>query len=384
MFLSLSPDAPTPAASGFFAQVSPNLLGAAALSSWRLQLALSGDYRGSVAAGHLFFEAAEARVVLPPFGFARVQLSGSGGRFDATRDANARFLFAAGASELRLQVVDSLRILASYRVEMRFYPGRPATEGDRDLLQMAALRAPFRPHPFFELAPFGSYLHLAGRGDAGAGAVLVRARTGLDATVIWSRVTASVAGWVGRVDLSNVVNAWQTGAAIEMRVRVSPLVDAVATFDWDSGTPPSGTGPRDFSRRLLLLGLLAHDTTRPALSPARRAADLRPRLQGRHVHFRLRLARAAQVRIIGSWDDWAGQGRLVPSADESNLWELTLELPPGVHRYHFVVDDQPVRPPDASRYAPDGFGGQDGVVEVQGSVSDVEAARTVNTVEGSR
>ena len=58
------------------------------------------------------------------------------------------------------------------------------------------------------------------------------------------------------------------------------------------------------------------------------------------------------------------------------MFEVWLDLPAGSHRYHFVVDGQTRRPPDAPRYAPDGFGGEDGVLDVDAALTPEPRAST--------
>jgi hypothetical protein len=90
--------------------------------------------------------------------------------------------------------------------------------------------------------------------------------------------------------------------------------------------------------------------------------DLRPLVTAGHVRFRMR-AQAVAVEVIGSWDDWQTPGRPLERAG-GELWEGTIELPPGAHRYRFLVDGRSVKPPDAPRYAADDFGGEDAIVDV--------------------
>src|SRR5205085_102650 len=92
-----------------------------------------------------------------------------------------------------------------------------------------------------------------------------------------------------------------------------------------------------------------------------------PWVEGTRVRFRVRAAGARSVAVIGSWNDWRTddlQQQLRPAADAPGLWEAWVNVGKGEHRYHFLVDGKPARPVDAPRYRLDGFGGEDGVVEV--------------------
>ena len=85
--------------------------------------------------------------------------------------------------------------------------------------------------------------------------------------------------------------------------------------------------------------------------------------QAGRVRLRLGAPAGAVVQVVGSWNDWQAPGHaLDPKAP--GVYEAWLALPAGSHRYHFLVDGQPRRPPDSPQYAADGFGGEDGVLEV--------------------
>jgi 1,4-alpha-glucan branching enzyme len=99
-------------------------------------------------------------------------------------------------------------------------------------------------------------------------------------------------------------------------------------------------------------------------APAESAQTPTPTAQG--VRFRLRAGPATTVVVIGSWNDWDTDvpAQRLRRTRESGLWEAWVPVPPGDHRYHFLVDGRAVRPADAIRYRPDGFGGEDGVLEI--------------------
>jgi 1,4-alpha-glucan branching enzyme len=93
-------------------------------------------------------------------------------------------------------------------------------------------------------------------------------------------------------------------------------------------------------------------------------------VQGAAVRFRVEAVGAAAVAVVGSWNDWAPPGEALRLSTQPGIWELTLPLPPGAHRYHFVVDGGARRPPEAPRYVADDFGSEDGVVDVAEAAPD--------------
>jgi hypothetical protein len=46
------------------------------------------------------------------------------------------------------------------------------------------------------------------------------------------------------------------------------------------------------------------------------------------------------------------------------MWETTIPIPSGIWRYAFVVDGKWTSPSDAMRYEDDGFGGTNGILQV--------------------
>ena len=70
---------------------------------------------------------------------------------------------------------------------------------------------------------------------------------------------------------------------------------------------------------------------------------------------------ARSVAVIGTFNDWsAARGRLARGANGCFTGELA--VPPGRHRYQWLIDGEVVRPEAAPAYASDGFGGEDAVL----------------------
>lgn len=86
--------------------------------------------------------------------------------------------------------------------------------------------------------------------------------------------------------------------------------------------------------------------------------------KGRWVTFRLRADRARTVSVVGSFNRWNPHGGKLQR--RAGAWEGTFWLSSGRHTYTFRVDGRALlRPPGASTYVSDGFGGFNGVVVVR-------------------
>lgn len=81
--------------------------------------------------------------------------------------------------------------------------------------------------------------------------------------------------------------------------------------------------------------------------------------------FRLFAPEAAQVSLIGSFNDWDPTASPLHKIDSNGLWEVVVSLPRGRHQYMFLVDGKWVTPPNAPLFLPDGFGRQNGLLVVE-------------------
>ncbi len=73
---------------------------------------------------------------------------------------------------------------------------------------------------------------------------------------------------------------------------------------------------------------------------------------------------AKLVSVSGTFNGWQPQP-LSRSTDTEGWWETTLTLEPGTYEYVYTVDGEIVTPPEATRTANDGFGGRNGILEIQ-------------------
>jgi hypothetical protein len=372
MRLVLSPDAVTGTdrLAGGFSRVAPALMGGLAGGGVRFEASYAGDHRWSPEAGHLYGQEAVVLMSPPALGPVSLELSVFGGRVDATILADERRHFVGGEASLRIELAPSLRALGAYRAEVRFPFGVPPIDRVRELLQLAEARLAFRPQSRLEFAAFGDYLRLEPlRGPEGP---FKRARGGLEALVVWRRLTATAAAWAGPHSATDIPRALYGGVVASARVQITAHLDAFATGEtaWPLGARGNGGG--EFERVVALVGIVAHAATRPRLEPPSTGrtgvrvgdADVAPVVEERRARLRVKAPGAAAVHVVGSWDDWAAPGRALAPAAAAGLWEAWIELPPGSHRYRFIVDGRTVRPPRAPRYIADGFGGEDGVIDV--------------------
>lgn len=363
MFLQVSPDAATrqPRIAGWFGHATPRLGVALSVGGWRFDLSYAGDYRGSQVAGHLILQQLDLSIAFPRLGRLRPTLVGSAGRFDATQFSTDRFLFAGGGLDLRLELGGSFRATASYRAELRSFPERA---GERDLVHVAELRFSYRPSPSIEVGAGSAFLSVAPAHAAVLDDGTVQAlRFGPDTDLVWGRLTVGLSAWGGTIAVAGLGRDWQVGGGMGALLRLGENVDLSASADLTFAPWASDLRAQDYTRRYFGLGLVAHATGRHALSSSP-PEGLRPVVQKGKARFRLRSGQASTVMVVGSWDDWAAPGQTLEHTREPGLWEAWVEVPPGTHRYRFLVDGRTVRPPDAPRYARDDFGGEDAVIEV--------------------
>lgn len=81
------------------------------------------------------------------------------------------------------------------------------------------------------------------------------------------------------------------------------------------------------------------------------------------VAFQLRAPEAQAVTVAGDFNDWKPE-TLSMQRGTDGLWTAQAALPPGRYAYMYVVDGQWLTPPDARRTQDDGFGAQNGVLDL--------------------
>ena len=84
------------------------------------------------------------------------------------------------------------------------------------------------------------------------------------------------------------------------------------------------------------------------------------------VRFVLLEREARSVALAGSFNEWSTSTHQLVRNGSSGVWTVLVPLPPGEHRFMYVVDDtQWLSPPLAEYYVDDGFGAKDGIVVVR-------------------
>lgn len=82
------------------------------------------------------------------------------------------------------------------------------------------------------------------------------------------------------------------------------------------------------------------------------------------VRLRVRAPTATGVSVVGGFNGWDPARTPLRGPAPDGTWECVIAVPPGAWRYAFVVDGAWVKPPGASRYEEDGFGGVNGILDV--------------------
>jgi len=364
--------------SGWFGRLAPSVVASLAGDALRAELSAGSDIRTTIGSGTLFTEEVHLSMLVPELGPVGLQVAASGGRFDASIDSALRFFTFGGLAQATWRVNDRWRARASYRAAWRAF-GAPAQVGiDTDRFQTAGVRVVYAARSNLDLGATADYGDLRSNLDlSGAGptsvtvARLQRGLVGVEATYTPSAPLSVFAStWGGLQSAAGAATSRQMGAAAALALRTGRSLDVIARYDflasWSADPVASGTA--DYRRHVVTVGLAGHlnvvkpSSGRIAAPPSSQA----PEPTGHGVRFRLRTGTATSVVVIGSWNDWAIDAtaqRLQPTR-EPNMWEGWVAVPPGDHRYHFLVDGRPARPADAPRYRPDGFGGEDGVLEI--------------------
>ena len=84
------------------------------------------------------------------------------------------------------------------------------------------------------------------------------------------------------------------------------------------------------------------------------------------VRFVMAHPEARRVAVAGSFNQWSTASHPLAPAASPGVWTAVVPLPPGEHRFMYVVDgDTWLTPPLAEDYADDGFGSKNGIVVVR-------------------
>ncbi|MBI3991223.1 MAG: glycoside hydrolase family 13 [Candidatus Omnitrophica bacterium] len=84
----------------------------------------------------------------------------------------------------------------------------------------------------------------------------------------------------------------------------------------------------------------------------------------RQVLFVMEAPEANEVCVTGEFINWAKSGERL-SKEGNGMWSARIGLKPGRYAYKFIVDGNWRHDPNCCECAPDGFGGENSVVEVK-------------------
>lgn len=141
-----------------------------------------------------------------------------------------------------------------------------------------------------------------------------------------------------------------TRAGLLLAVPVSGPLSLQAEVDGELGW---GTTP--YARGRALAGLALHPRPPPRIRPERTHPSTSA------VRLVLDAPHADGVEVAGTFENWRPQ----PMAREpGGRWVIELDLDPGEYEYVYLVDGQPLTPPEAARRRADGFGGENGLLVV--------------------
>jgi hypothetical protein len=287
--------------------------------------------------------------------------------------AEDTFHLAGGEAGVRVRVGERLKLSALYRADARLYPDRsldPTTYVPQtDVEQRAIVLAQARPHRVVALDLGYTFLHLASNNDQ---AQLDRHAVNLTVAVRPTRWLLLAAGYgLAWQSLANAMldpslpPGQATGPrsefihSAELAVTARPLrwLELFARYSllYSSSTAAAG----DYQRNQALVGVsLILDGERVLARPP----PARPEVAPGAVTFRF-VGRAARVSVVGDWNGWDPAAQPLSVVGDGRF-AARVTLPAGRHEYALSVDGVVTRPPDAPGYRPDGFGGENGVVEV--------------------
>jgi hypothetical protein len=165
-----------------------------------------------------------------------------------------------------------------------------------------------------------------------------------------------------RTDGEDTDSYRQLGAGLEFPLGWS--VDLEARYAFARYTDPVGASD-DIHR--FSVGI----TWRPGGRGTRSLLPVLPRFEGRDVvradrpHvFRLRAPDARTVALVADFNGWDPGANLLRRSGDG-WWEVEVALPAGSYQYAYWVDGDLVTPPEAKVTVDDGFGGRNGLLQVE-------------------
>jgi 1,4-alpha-glucan branching enzyme len=78
---------------------------------------------------------------------------------------------------------------------------------------------------------------------------------------------------------------------------------------------------------------------------------------GRPQTFSFRAPEASSVQLVGDFTQWQ-ENPISMKKGEDGRWQAAVQLPPGTHRYRFLVDGEWRDDPECTLRTPNPFGGE--------------------------
>lgn len=345
------------AVGGGYARVAPGAVGALVWGAGarRLELTLDGDYRFGAALGTLLLHRSELSLQ-QVVGRLRAH-GGLVGALFSSSQVSADDYHALGPRVAgRLDLAAGWRVYADASLVRRWLPNAAART---DWLAQLSFESGWRPTLASELGLFGAAATAGVSVDqAVRDAASLRSRTGPYARTSLGRWLLGADAWAGVSNDALGGRRAVLGVDTTIRLWVGAAVDVSAA----AGAARGAAGALD-DRVYVAVSLVPHISARHEIEVAHTAAPSAQTVAG-GVRFALG-AHAREVRVLGEWNGWAAEGTPLELARDAETWEVVLPLRPGSYRYRFRVDGRSVRPPRASSYVRDDFGGEDGLVDVR-------------------
>jgi hypothetical protein len=138
----------------------------------------------------------------------------------------------------------------------------------------------------------------------------------------------------------------------------------------DEVKPPLGsrifgwlTAPRLIAASLVAIAFFGGLATREMML----RSPLKDSLAMQKVVFEFEAPEASNVGLVGDFNDWGLREVPILANQKGGRWVFEVKLEPGRYQYAFVVDGKKWLPdPKAAGIIPDGFGGQNSVLYIQG------------------
>jgi glycosidase len=119
------------------------------------------------------------------------------------------------------------------------------------------------------------------------------------------------------------------------------------------------------------------DASATAATPAPKSATGGALTGLRTVTFRYNppIGGVTQVMLAGSFNDWNVGTTPMQDSDKDGTWEAVVMLAPGEYQYKFVADGKWITDTNADGFAPDGFGGQNSILNVDDRFAGIDVKR---------